>query len=104
MSSDTPPKMPIELIPSVQNGVSALASHQAPFLYFDEAPTFGHLNGVIRVTLIAVRDMPLPEGKVGSDRVIVGHLRMSIHAARALKAALEGALFLAAPAESQSKN
>ncbi|HVC60639.1 MAG TPA: hypothetical protein VND19_09805 [Acetobacteraceae bacterium] len=88
---------PVETIPSVQRGISAIASAHAPFLYFETAPAFGHVNGIIRVTLAASRDIPLPPTSVGSDSVIVAHLRMNITAAHALKAALEGALLLAAP-------
>jgi hypothetical protein len=94
-------KPPVEIIPSVERGISALASAHAPFLYFEGAPAFGHLNGIIRVTLEASRDIPMPPDSVGTDRVIVAHLRMNIPAALSLKAALEGALLLAAPAAGQ---
>jgi hypothetical protein len=99
MADDANAKPPTEAIPSREGGISGLASAHAPFLYFENAPTFGHLNGVIRVTLEAGRDLPSPEtgGRVVADRVIVAHLRMNIPAARSLKAALEGALLLAAP-------
>ena len=99
MSDQTNVKPPVEVIPSVAGEVSAIASAHAPFLYFDNAPVFGHINGVIRITLEASRDIPAPgrQQTVASDRVIVAHLRMNIPAALALKAAIEGALLLAAP-------
>ena len=95
----------VEVIPSTQGTVSAIASAHAPFLYFDSAPTFGHVNGIIRVTLEATRDMPTnTEQRVGSDRVVVAHLRMTIPAAQSLKAAIEGALLLANPSPTETKN
>ena len=97
MSEKSDVKPPIETIPSVDRGISALASAHAPFLYFDRAPAFGHMNGIIRVTLEAYRDIPLLPNGVGNDRAIVAHLRMNIAAAHSLKAALERALLLAVP-------
>ena len=79
------------------------ASAHAAFLYFDEAATFGYLNGVVQVTLEANRLVSREEG-VTVERIIVSHLRMSIPAARSLKAAIEGALLLAEPASSESRN
>ena len=98
MSDKTNVKPPVEVIPSVAGEISAIASAHAPFLYFENAPAFGHLNGVIRITLEASRDVPTPGQTLSSDRVIVAHLRMNIPAALALKAAIEGALLLATPA------
>jgi len=85
--------------------VSEIGSAHAPFLYFEDASAFGHINGIIRVTLEATRLYP-EAGEHGAkiERVVVGHLRMNIPAARSLRAALDGALFLAAPAETESKN
>jgi hypothetical protein len=79
-------------------------SAQAPFLYFEEAPAFGHLNGVIRVTLEAVRLYSVTPGELVADRVVVAHLRMNVRAALSLKTALEGALLLATPPPSDAKN
>jgi hypothetical protein len=93
--SRTKPQVVVETIPSLEGGISALASAHAPFLYFEQASAIGHLNGMIRVTLEASRDVPMPFGGVANDRVIVAHLRMNIPAAHSLKAALEGALLLA---------
>jgi hypothetical protein len=85
--------------------VSELGSAHAPFLYFEDASAFGHINGIIRVTLEATRLYP-EAGEHGAkiERVVVGHLRMNIPAARSLRAALDGALFLATPPETASKN
>jgi hypothetical protein len=93
-------KPPVEVIPSVAGEISAIASAHAPFLYFEQISAFGHLNGIIRITLEASRDMPAPGNPQAAvaDRVIVAHLRMNVPAALSLKAALEGALLMAAPA------
>jgi hypothetical protein len=102
MSENTNVPPPVETIPSVERGISAIASAHAPFLYFENAPAFAHLNGIIRVTLEAARDIPLTAENVTYDRVIVAHLRMNIPAARSLMAALQGALLLATPAAGPS--
>ena len=106
MSEKAGPQSPIvEVIPSTQGNVSAIASAHAPFLYFENAPAFGHVNGIIRVTLTAARDMPVNnEPGVMADNVVVAHLRMNINAALALKFAIEGALLLANPAPTETKN
>jgi len=83
---------------------SESGSAHAPFLYFEAAPTFGHASGVIRVTLETTRLYAVAPGQVTSDRVVVAHLRMNIPATRSLIAALQGALLLANPAPSDSKN
>jgi hypothetical protein len=104
MSDKEPPVVPVESIPSVQGGLSGLASAQAPFLYFENAPAFGTMNGIIKVTLTATRDLPQANNKIASDHVIVAHLRMNMAAARALKAALEGAILLASPSPTETPN
>lgn len=105
MAQNPDVKPPVEVIPSVAGEVSAIASAHAPFLYFEDATAYRHLNGIIRITLEASRDIPAPGGQqaVLSDRVIVAHLRMNVPAARSLQAAIEGALRLAtAPAVPQT--
>lgn len=93
----------VEAIPSQAGSVSAIGSANAPFIYFENAPAFGHVNGIVRVTLEAARDMPVGN-TVAFDRVIVGHLRMNVQAARSLIAALQGALLLAEKGPSEAKN
>jgi hypothetical protein len=94
------PRVPppvVETLPSVEGGVSAVASAHAPFLYFESASAYGPLNGIIRVTLMASRDVPIPGAvKPGNDQVIVAHLGMNIPAAQALRALLDSALQMAA--------
>lgn len=73
---------------------TALANANAPFIYIDGAPCCGHLNGIIQVTLDAVRlQAGLP--KPIADRVVVGHLRMNVPAAKGLIIALQNAILIA---------
>jgi hypothetical protein len=88
----------------VRPTLSEIGSAHAPILYFDDVPTFGHGNGVVRLTLEAIRLHTSNLGEVAHDRVAVAHLRMSIPAALALKAAIEGALLLANPVTSEARN
>lgn len=76
----------------------------APLLYFENVPAFGTVNGIIKVTLTASRDIPLPDNNVASDQVVVAYLRMNAAAARALRSALDGALLLASPSPSEAPN
>jgi hypothetical protein len=87
-----------EIIPSVAGDVSAIGSANAPFIYFDGAPTFGFNEGIGNITLEALRNIHAG-GKLVSDKVIVAHLRMSLPAMLRLKSAIEGALLLAQPVE-----
>ena len=84
--------------------LSEIGSAHAPILYFDDVPTFGHGNGIIRITLEAVRLHTSNLGEVARDRVVVAHLRMSIPTALALRDAIEGALLLANPVTSEARN
>jgi hypothetical protein len=56
MSEQADAKPPVAGIPS--GGDAALASAHAPFLYFEDVPVFGHMNGIVRITLTASRIMP----------------------------------------------
>jgi hypothetical protein len=56
-------KPPVEVVPSVAGEISAIASAHAPFLYVEQATAFGHINGIIRITLEASRDIPAPGGR-----------------------------------------
>lgn len=96
--TDKPEVRPfVEVVPSKVGDVSAIGSAHAPFLYFEDAPAFGHLNGIISVTLTAARLFQGEGQTVLTDHVVTAHLRMNIPAARALRHALDGALLLAAP-------
>jgi hypothetical protein len=98
-----PEKTQVENSPSHRGEISAMASAAAPFLYFDGAPNYGINNGVLNISLEAVRFTPI-NGDIVPDRVIVAHLRMWVQAALALKTALDRALLLAAPVPNDQKN
>ncbi len=100
---DTKAKTQVEATPSHRGEISALASAQAPFLYFDGAPNFGLHNGIVNITLEAIRFSAV-DHEIVPDRVIVAHLRMGLTAAQALKSALEKVLLLAAPVPGGQKN
>ncbi len=88
----------IEQIPSVRGGISAIASGSAPFIYFDNTPFYGLLNGVGQITLEAVRVFGADEtGQPVLDRVVVAHLRGNLHAIKGLRAALDGIILMAEP-------
>jgi hypothetical protein len=89
---------PIETIPSVQGGISAIGSANAPFIYFENVPFYGFINGVGQITLEAGRLFGADaSGNVIFDRVVVAHLRGNIPAMRSLRAALDGILLMAEP-------
>ena len=104
MADEPNPKLPVEVIPSVEGGISAIGSAHAPFLYFEVASAFGVMNGMIRITLEAQRIFHAEGDSVVIDRVVVAHLRMSAPAAMSLKAAIEGVLLIEAPGPTQTKN
>ena len=85
--------------------VAEAASALAPIIYFEEVPTFGHMSGIIRVTLDAIRIYPdkMPN-TVKTDRVLVAHLRTNLIGARMLRDALDKALLMANPPETGARN
>jgi hypothetical protein len=97
MADEPNVKPPIPSQGSAQGAVAAVDSSHAPILFFDAAPSFGCVSGIVRVTLVAQRLIPTDGQYPHSDVVIVGHLRMGVEAALSLKNALEGALLLASP-------
>jgi hypothetical protein len=96
--SDTQPPVPVEI------PLSEAASAHAPFLYFEEASAFGHMNGVVRVTLETTRLLNKGPGPVYIDRVAVAHLRMNFQAALSLKDAIEKVLLMVSPPPTEAKN
>jgi hypothetical protein len=99
--TDVKPPVVTENIPSHVGQISAVASAHAPFLYFQASPTYGCLNGIIQITLEASR-LLIVDGLPVTDRVIIAHLRMSVPAANALKASIDGALGLLAQSQTRS--
>jgi hypothetical protein len=75
----------------------------APFIFSENAPSFGCTNGVINITLSANR-VTSSSGKIVNEEVVVAYLRGNIQAAISLRAALDQALLMAAPVAGDGKN
>jgi len=64
-------------------------SAAAPTVFFDVAPSFGVVNGIMMIELAAPVVLPKPDGSCSFDVVCVGHLRCSPQALGSLKAAID---------------
>src|ERR1700754_3732927 len=88
----------------VLNGVTTpLSAEPLPILYFDNALSLSHLNGVIGVTLVVTGNVPTGDGRVIECASVAAHLKCNIPAAMALRGALDNALVLAQKAMTQAK-
>ena len=76
----------------------------APFIYFEIAPTLGHANGVINVTLTAGRAYPGKDETIINEQVVVAYLRGNVPAFMSLRQAINDAMLLAAPAQEGKAN
>jgi hypothetical protein len=74
----------------------------APFIFFENAPTFGVTGGVVSVSLSASRSQVGTNG-IENDLVIVAYLRGNIPAMMSLRQAIDQAMLLAAPAQGQGE-
>ena len=99
-------EQPVPARPASEGGfsISDIASTHAPFIYLDDAPVFGSMNGIVQVTLTSVRLMVNTAGTIVKDNIVVGHLRMNVEGAKSLKKALDTALLLASQSISKSMN
>jgi hypothetical protein len=70
----------------------------APFIFYEWAPAFGFINGVVNLTLAANRTWIGQDGAVLNEQVVVAYLRGNVQAALSLRDSLDKALLLAAPA------
>jgi hypothetical protein len=87
-----------ENIPANAGQISAIASANAPFIYFEDASFWGLLNGIGQITLETSRMIAsAPDGGAAVDRVVVAHLRSNLPALRSLRAAIDGILLMAEP-------
>jgi hypothetical protein len=68
----------------------------APFIFYENAPAFGFINGVVNITLSAHRTFADAKGIV-NEQVVVAYLRGNVQAALSLRQAIDSALLLAAP-------
>jgi hypothetical protein len=69
----------------------------APFIFYENAPAFGFMNGVVNITLSANRTYAGPDGAIVNEQVVVAYLRGNVPAAISLRQAIDSALLLAAP-------
>ncbi len=105
MAEDERKPLFVEQIPSVAGGISAIASANAPFIYFDGVPNYGFNGQVANLTLEIVRFVSVPGMTTPQvDRVSVAHLRMTLDAMRSLKNAIEGIEAMAQPIPEGVKN
>jgi hypothetical protein len=61
--ADEPTKTTVENIPSVTGSISGIASANAPFIYFEDAPFFGLLNGVGKIRFVFPPNSKRPRKK-----------------------------------------
>jgi hypothetical protein len=76
----------------------------APLIFYENAPVFSFLNGVVNITLSASRSWIDANSNTVSDHVVVAYLRGNIQAALSLRAAIDQALLLAAPVQEGKAN
>jgi hypothetical protein len=91
--------------PSTQHTLQLIGNESAPFVYFDNAVTYGVLNGAIQLELTA--NTIVPGGgptKTATEFVVVAHLRCSPAAAIDLKNAIEKALLMLTPPDDVKPN
>ena len=86
------PDPPAEKVP-----VPISDTSHAPFIYFENAPAFGFMNGVVNITLSANRTYAGPDGAIVNEQIVVAYLRGNVRAALSLRHAIDNALLLAAP-------
>ena len=86
------PKRPstVETASSVHSGLSAIASANAPVIFFDNVANFGSYKGIAHLTLIVTRFLPGSDGKPVRDYAVAAHLRMPFPALASLKEAISG--------------
>lgn len=99
-----------EIVEGLQGGVLRMGTTDVqmspwplPVIYFEEAPSLSHLNGIIGITLAVGANVPGPNQTVLGVASVVAYLKCNIPAALALKGALDAALLLAQPAGNQSE-
>lgn len=85
MADEPKPTRIVEFLPSTEGSLSAIASGNAPIVYFDEVANFGTYSGIAHITLLAMRFLPAPDGQSGRDCVVAAHLRMNYVALKMLK-------------------
>lgn len=74
----------------------------APIIYFEGAPNFGNRNGIINISLVAVRHVASNNAAPNADIVVVADLRCTIDAALSLRKSIDDALLLGVKMEGQA--
>ena len=88
--------MPDASDPTATPKLTVTDTGMAPYIYFEGAPNFGFMHGIINITIAANRHL-LRDGAPVADAMAIAHLRCNIPAAIELRNALDAALLLAAP-------
>lgn len=81
---------------------TAEVPHSSPFLYFEDAPGLGHLNGIYRVLLTAARLVPMSDGSARNVHTAVAQLQGNREALLSLRQAIDNALLLGTKPEGQA--
>jgi hypothetical protein len=78
----------------------ALSPIPLNIVYFEECPSFSHMNGIIGITLAVTGNVPEASTEaVKRTASVAAYLKCNIPAAMALRAAIDGALLLAQPVD-----
>jgi hypothetical protein len=93
----------VEDVPSHAGAISAIASAAAPFIYFDGVPNYGFRDGIATMTLEALRHSSV-NGQILTDRIVVGHVRISLRALHSLKMAIQAIELMISPPPEGEKN
>ncbi|MGI3899772.1 MAG: hypothetical protein ACRYGP_17570 [Janthinobacterium lividum] len=75
---------------------------RAPVIFFDAAPNFGGFNGIVAFTLSAALQVPGNDGKSKVESHVVAHLRTNVEGIKALRAAIDAALFAMEPTKGKA--
>ena len=87
--------------PRVQVGSDLinLAPERGPIITFEIAPNFGHILGLIDVSLVISRAVQAGDGSSTREAVQVANLRCTAAGATSLRDALNGALLMLQPVD-----
>jgi hypothetical protein len=83
--------------------LSLIGSANAPFIYFEAAPTYGFDGTIGNITLEAITHIATDD-RVLTERRVVAHLRMSAKGLASLKQAIEAIELMANPSHGSSIN
>jgi hypothetical protein len=93
--ADTPDATPDKV---VTTGITVGDMPHSPMVYFENAPAFGYINGLCRITLSA-QVIVMADGQPVGHEVVVAYLRSNVQGMTNLRDAINGVLLAAAPTE-----